>query len=48
MTAAEFWGTTLAQLAALIPSTSPAPAAAEGTSGDLLALAEMQGRVTCG
>lgn len=44
MTATEFWGSTLAQLAALIPPDPTAPAAAEGTSGDLLALAEMQGR----
>ena len=43
MSAEEFWGSTLAQLAALIPPT-PTAAAAQGSGDDLLALAGMQGR----
>lgn len=44
MTPDAFWGSTLAQLHALILPDAPTTPATTGTGGDLLALAEMQRR----
>jgi hypothetical protein len=44
MTAAVFWGSTLAQLHALMPPDAPTASADTGTGDDLLALARMQER----
>ncbi len=43
MSTDEFWGSTLAQLVALI-APDPAAVSAQGSGDDLLALAGMQGR----